>query len=201
MAQFRKPARLMLGVIAAGVTGTVALLGPAAPASASSVNWDAIAKCESGGRWHVNTGNGYYGGLQFSRGTWAGHGGTKYAGTADKATREQQIAVAEHVLRSQGIHAWPVCGAKAGSSTPHRTAAHKAGKAHRAHKAPRAHKAHRAHKAQAHGRVHIVRVGETLASIAEKHHIKGGWRTLFKLNRGVLGGNPHLIRPGQHLAL
>ncbi|GAB1691071.1 transglycosylase family protein [Krasilnikovia sp. M28-CT-15] len=195
MAQFRKPARLALGVIAAGVTGTVALLGPAAPASASSVNWDAIAQCESGGRWHINTGNGYYGGLQFSRRTWTGHGGAKYARTADKASRTQQIAVAERVLRTQGIGAWPVCGAKAGSTKHHRAAAHKARKTHRAHHA------HRAHKSRAGQRVHIVRAGETLASIAERHHIKGGWRTLFRLNRGVLGGNPHLIRPGQHLAL
>ncbi|BFU43954.1 transglycosylase family protein [Krasilnikovia sp. MM14-A1004] len=189
MAQFRKPTRLVLGAIAAGVTGTVALLGPAAPASASSVNWDAIAHCESGGRWHINTGNGYYGGLQFSRSTWAGHGGTKYARTADKASRAQQIAVAERVLRAQGIRAWPVCGAKAGSPKHHRAAAHKARTTHRAHDAHRA------------GRVHVVRAGETLASIAEQHHVKGGWRTLFRLNRGALHGNPNLIRPGQRLAL
>ena len=86
---------------------------PAAPppvAAASGRNWDAVAKCESGGNWSINTGNGYYGGLQFSAGTWNGHGGTAYAPRADLATREQQIAVAEKVLASQGKGAWPTCG-------------------------------------------------------------------------------------------
>ena len=72
-----------------------------------SVNWDAIAACESGGNWAINTGNGYYGGLQFSAGTWRANGGS---GSAHLASREEQIRVAENVLRSQGIRAWPVCG-------------------------------------------------------------------------------------------
>lgn len=72
-----------------------------------SVNWDAIAQCESGGNWSINTGNGYYGGLQFTAGTWRANGGS---GSAANASREEQIRVAENVLRSQGIRAWPVCG-------------------------------------------------------------------------------------------
>ena len=75
-----------------------------------SVNWDSVAACESGGNWSISTGNGYYGGLQFTPGTWAGYGGKEYAPNAHQATREQQIAVAEKVLRGQGIGAWPVCG-------------------------------------------------------------------------------------------
>ncbi|WP_158017564.1 transglycosylase family protein [Mycobacterium basiliense] len=79
---------------------------PPAP-EAYSVNWDAIAQCESGGNWSINTGNGYSGGLQFTSGTWHANGGS---GSAASASREEQIRVAENVLRSQGIGAWPVCG-------------------------------------------------------------------------------------------
>src|SRR3954467_8083316 len=116
MAQIRKHARIALGLTAAGVAGTAALLGPASAAQASSVNWDAVAQCESGGNWSINTGNGFYGGLQFTRGTWKAYGGTKYASTANKASRSEQIAIAEKVLHGQGIGAWPVCGKKGGSS-------------------------------------------------------------------------------------
>lgn len=78
---------------------------------AQRVNWDAVAQCESGGDWATNTGNGYHGGLQFHPQTWAGHGGGEFAPTADQATREEQIIVAERVLDTQGIGAWPTCGA------------------------------------------------------------------------------------------
>jgi len=76
-------------------------------ANADSVNWDAVAACESGGNWAINTGNGYYGGLQFTMGTWHSNGG---AGSPHAASREEQIRVAENVLQSQGIGAWPSCG-------------------------------------------------------------------------------------------
>ena len=76
--------------------------------------WDLVAQCESSGNWSTNTGNGYYGGLQFSRGTWQSYGGGAYAATADRATRSQQIAIAEKVLRAQGWKAWPTCSKKLG---------------------------------------------------------------------------------------
>lgn len=79
----------------------------AGTANADSVNWDAVAACESGGNWAINTGNGYYGGLQFSMGTWKSNGGS---GSPHNASREEQIRVAENVLQSQGIGAWPSCG-------------------------------------------------------------------------------------------
>jgi len=79
--------------------------------SGGGVNWNAIAACESGGNWGTSTGNGYYGGLQFSQGTWDANGGGQYASTAAGASRSQQIAVAQRVLANQGIGAWPVCGA------------------------------------------------------------------------------------------
>jgi resuscitation-promoting factor RpfC len=84
-------------------------------AHADTVNWDAIAQCEAGGNWSTNTGNGYYGGLQFSPATWASNGGI---GSPAHATREQQIRVAENVLATQGIGAWPKCGSAGGSMGP-----------------------------------------------------------------------------------
>jgi hypothetical protein len=68
--------------------------------------WDRIAKCEAGGNWHINTGNGYYGGLQFDSGTWLANGGGKFAARADQASREQQIAVANKVYASRGLQPW-----------------------------------------------------------------------------------------------
>ena len=83
----------------------------AAPASSGGAIWSAIAACESGGNWSANTGNGFYGGLQFTQQTWLGYGGGQYAPSANLATPSQQIAVAQRVLAGQGIGAWPVCGA------------------------------------------------------------------------------------------
>jgi len=82
-----------------------------APASSGGVNWNAIAACESGGNWSANTGNGFYGGLQFTQSTWQAYGGGQYAASASQASASQQMAVANRVLAGQGIGAWPVCGA------------------------------------------------------------------------------------------
>jgi hypothetical protein len=101
-------AAFAVGFISAFTTGI------ATNAHADSVNWDAIAQCESGGNWHINTGNGYYGGLQFSLSTWHANGGS---GNPANASRSEQIRVAENVLGSQGIEAWPVCGKQAYSSS------------------------------------------------------------------------------------
>jgi len=208
MAQIRKHARIALGIVAAGTAGTAALLGPAGAAQAkSSVNWDAVAQCESGGNWSINTGNGYYGGLQFSRGTWAANGGTKYASTANKASRSEQIAVAERVLHGQGIGAWPVCG-KRGGSTRHYTATHTSGShkvtTHRkssSSSSTRPHRTAQAANVVANGADYTVKSGDTLAKIAATHAVKGGWRALYQLNKSVIGGDPNLIFPGQKLAL
>ena len=88
-----------------------ASVSTAAPASSGGANWSAIAACESGGNWSANTGNGFYGGLQFTVQTWLGYGGGQYASSANQATQAQQVAVAERVLAGQGIGAWPTCGA------------------------------------------------------------------------------------------
>ena len=100
--------RNTLGLVAvAGAMAVAPIALGAGTANADSVNWDAVAQCESGGNWAIATGNGYYGGLQFSPGTWRANGG---AGMPNQASREEQIRVAENVLRTQGIGAWPVCG-------------------------------------------------------------------------------------------
>ncbi|AIY01801.1 Cell wall-binding protein [Arthrobacter sp. PAMC 25486] len=100
---------LAIGAIAGG---GLAVAGTGANA-ADGGTWDAIAQCESGGNWAINTGNGYSGGLQFSPSTWAAYGGT---GSPESASREQQIAVAENVQAGQGWGAWPSCAAQLGLS-------------------------------------------------------------------------------------
>jgi uncharacterized protein YabE (DUF348 family) len=84
--------------------------GATPPPNSSGLNWDAVAQCESGGNWSINTGNGFYGGLQFDYGTWLSNGGGAYAPRADLATREQQIAVANRLYAARGSSPWPVCG-------------------------------------------------------------------------------------------
>ncbi|QPL94750.1 LysM peptidoglycan-binding domain-containing protein [Streptomyces clavuligerus] len=109
----------------AGVTGAAVaapLAGASTATAATAAEWDKVAQCESGGNWSINTGNGYYGGLQFSTSTWAAYGGTAYAPTADKATKAQQIAIAEKTLAGQGKGAWPKCGVGL-SNTPYGSAA------------------------------------------------------------------------------
>ena len=98
-------------VVLTGAFAVVAMgmstLFAAGSAHADSMNWDAVAQCESGGNWHTATGNGYYGGLQFTMGTWRANGGS---GSPHQASREEQIRVANHVLQTQGLGAWPACG-------------------------------------------------------------------------------------------
>ncbi len=123
MARHAKPSTTSKTVAKVALTGAVlgggaALLGAGQASAATDGEWNQVAQCESGGNWHINTGNGYYGGLQFSASTWSGHGGSQYASTADQATREQQIVVAERVLASQGKGAWPVCGTGLSAATP-----------------------------------------------------------------------------------
>jgi uncharacterized protein YabE (DUF348 family) len=97
-------------VMKVGTKQPAANTGATPPANTSGRNWDAVAACESGGNWHINTGNGFYGGLQFDSGTWIGAGGGAYAQRADLATREQQIAIANKIADARGSSPWPVCG-------------------------------------------------------------------------------------------
>ncbi|MCZ4519755.1 transglycosylase family protein [Rhodococcus ruber] len=117
----RKPSTTGKTVAKVAVTG--AIMGTAGIAFTGTANaapdsdWDRLAQCEAGGNWGINTGNGFQGGLQFSPSTWNAHGGQQYAATANQASREQQIAVAEKVLDSQGWGAWPSCSSSLGLSS------------------------------------------------------------------------------------
>ncbi|MFI8349407.1 transglycosylase family protein [Streptomyces sp. NPDC085596] len=174
--------------------------------------WDRIAQCESGGNWHINTGNGYYGGLQFSAGTWRAYGGGAYAATADQASRSAQIAVASKVQQAQGWGAWPVCSGRAGASGSAPAAASATGtgtdkgsvtkKSSPARsapaKAPERPAATHADRG-AHRGGYTVREGDTLSTIAARHGVS--WQRVYDANRSVIGADPDLIVPGQRLAL
>jgi LysM repeat protein len=206
---------MLAAVALSGAAGAATLLGTGTSASAaSSVNWDAIAQCESSGNWQINTGNGYYGGLQFAQSTWAAYGGTPYAARADLATRDQQIAIAEKVLAGQGIGAWPVCGAQAGSSTSYpasttgaqsrsgsSTASAPGGSTSQVSESGSADGPQASTKSAESGSHYTVRSGDTLSAIAYEHHVGGGWHALYQENKQVVGGNPNLIVPGQQLTL
>ncbi|MGW0081276.1 transglycosylase family protein [Streptomyces sp. NPDC003393] len=209
----------LAGVASAAVAGPLMAAGNASAATASE--WDAVARCESGGNWSINTGNGFYGGLQFTNSTWAAFGGTAYAPRADLASKAQQIAVAEKVLAGQGKGAWPVCG-KGLSSTPYSGATAPAGSAAKS-TAPKS-TTTRSTEQQAADRSatrpapkktvttpagkkvekgdgeYKVVSGDTLSSIAAEHHVKGGWEKLFQLNKDIVE-DADLIFPGQQLHL
>jgi LysM repeat protein len=188
--------------------GLLAATGNAA--AADSGVWDRIAKCESGGNWHINTGNGYYGGLQFSAGTWRAYGGAAYASTADKASKAAQIAVASKVQRAQGWGAWPTCSARAGAygNAPASSGAASAGGSAVTKSAPKsAPSTSKPSKAPARPSGHTnrgssrgdytVRSGDTLSGIAARHGTT--WREIYAANRAVIGGDPDVIVPGQRL--
>ncbi|WP_309097362.1 transglycosylase family protein [Streptomyces sp.] len=175
--------------------GLLAATGNAA--AADSGVWDRIAQCESGGNWHINTGNGYYGGLQFAPATWRAYGGTAYAATADQASRSQQIAVATKVQRSQGWGAWPVCSARAGASGS-APAAGPVGTRSAPEKPAKAPARQTGHSDRGANRGdYTVRAGDTLSAVAARHGTT--WQRLFAANKAVIGGDPDVIVPGLRL--
>lgn len=173
----------------------IALAGTANAAPDSA--WDKLASCESGNRWNIATGNGYYGGLQFSPTTWVGFGGREFAPMAHQATREQQIAVAERVLAKQGWTAWPSCSSKMGlrglPAEPNKIRA----SAPIAAPVPAAATAVAITNA---GPTYTVVAGDTLSKIAATHNVAGGWQALFARNTDVLS-SPNVLRVGQVLKL
>jgi LysM repeat protein len=179
---------LRTGAVALGAAA-MGIGALAAPASAAEHDWSGVAQCESGGNWSINTGNGYYGGLQFSSQTWRGHGGGEFASRADLASPAQQIAVAERVLASQGPGAWPVCSRHLrGGTTP---------LAATPVRAPEPAAAPAASAPAATG-AYTVRPGDTLSTIAQAEGVEGGWQALWALNQDTVG-NPHVIAVGQQL--
>jgi len=197
--------RTIARVVVAGVAVSAPLAVAAGPASADSgVNWDAVAQCESGGNWHINTGNGYYGGLQFTQSTWRANGGS---GSPQNASRAEQIRVAENVLKTQGIGAWPVCGKRGGSahassngSSHHQSSS--SGQSHHRQKSttPKA----KATPKKAPVKVlngngdYTVVSGDTLSKIAGDLNVAGGWQKLYEKNKDIVQ-DPNLIFPGQKL--
>jgi LysM repeat protein len=193
-----QPAKIVARSTAGATALALPIVGMTTAHAATDEQWDNVAQCESGGNWHINTGNGYYGGLQFSQSTWSGYGGRAYAARADLASRGEQITIAEKVLHAQGWGAWPVCSKYAGPaqeehwSAPARTSTAAKSTARSGH-----HHRHVHHK-QARA-VYVVKPGDTLSAIAAKHHVKGGWRKLYRVNRTLIGKDPNLIHVGQHL--
>jgi LysM repeat protein len=180
--------------VAAGATvvGLSVLSTPAAQA-ATTHDWTGVAQCESGGDWDINTGNGYYGGLQFSQSTWAGYGGTGLAARADLATPAEQVQIAEKVLAGQGIGAWPTCGKRLTDGT---TPAAVGTAAPAPAPAPAPEKVAVTGDAATAGSYTVVR-GDTLAKIAAAHG--QSWHELYQLNVGVIGADPNVLVPGQVL--
>jgi len=196
-------ARNIARVAVAGIAVGTPLAIAATPAQAASVNWDAIAQCESGGNWSTNTGNGFYGGLQFTQSTWRAYGGT---GSPQNASREQQIAVAERVLQGQGIGAWPVCGKKSGSTASFKSTNTKGSTPKKPAAAPKKATPKKSTPAPAvsvpssnpNGDYTVV-AGDTLSGIAKKFDVAGGYQKLQELNSQYIS-NPNLILVGQKIA-
>ncbi|MFJ9624819.1 transglycosylase family protein [Streptomyces sp. NPDC101181] len=206
--------RASLTVTAGGAGLALPLITAASAGAATGEVWEKVAACESSGNWSVNTGNGYYGGLQFSGSTWAAFGGTQYAPRADLATRDQQIAVAERVLDGQGPGAWPTCSVRAGltrggdapDTTAQSAGSRPAQAAAPATAPPRQQPAARpAATTPTHvpGKrdAYTVASGDSLSTIASDQRVRGGWQGLYAANRTVIGGDPDLIFPGQRLRI
>ncbi|MEU3059786.1 transglycosylase family protein [Streptomyces subrutilus] len=209
--------RASLVVTAGGAGLALPLVGAGAAHGASVDTWNKVAACESTGNWQINTGNGYYGGLQFSQSTWRAFGGTAYAARADLATRDQQIAVAEKVLRGQGPQAWPQCGGSAGlsrsgpapagvpkapSAAPKQQAAQPHAQGGQGVKAPaQPSGAPRPAGTPVAANPYVVAAGDSLSAIATRQRVEGGWQALYETNRATVGGDPDLIFPGQRLTL
>ncbi|MFH8490493.1 transglycosylase family protein [Streptomyces longisporoflavus] len=225
----RRPSKATRVATLAGVTGVAVaapLMAAGQASAATNSEWDAVAQCESGGNWSINTGNGYTGGLQFSSSTWAAYGGTKYAPTADKASKAQQIEIGEKVLAGQGKGAWPSCGVGLSSasnegggaqeSAPQQTQEQPKSQPTPQTKQPQQKAAPKAEAPKTESKKTVetptgktvkkgdgeykVKKGDTLSKIAEAEKVKGGWHKVYKLNGDIID-NADMIYPGQQLHL
>ncbi|MFD9500316.1 transglycosylase family protein [Streptomyces sp. NPDC060035] len=220
----RRPSKAVRIATLAGVAGAavaVPLMGATGASAASVATWDAVAQCESGGNWSINTGNGYYGGLQFSQSSWAAAGGTQFAARADLASKAQQITAAEKLLDLQGPGAWACAGAGGltndgvdpGVDTGSAPSADKAAQPERKAEQPTTRSEKRTapkasktvttptgDKVKKGDGEYKVKAGDTLSTIADAKKVKGGWQKLFKLN-GDIVEDADLIFPGQQLHL
>ncbi|MER7795841.1 transglycosylase family protein [Microbacterium sp. NPDC096154] len=200
------------GLVAAGVLAAAAgMLIPSAANAADDSTWDALAQCESGGNWAIDTGNGYYGGLQFSQSTWEANGGS---GNPAAASREEQIRVAENVLATQGWGAWPSCSAQIGASgaaepraaapaeaqAPVASAPSGGGAAAQAPAAAPTEETYALPDVEPSDETYTVAAGDTLFEIAEAEGLETGWLGIFAVNQDTIS-DPDLIEVGQELVL
>ncbi|MBT1541025.1 transglycosylase family protein [Curtobacterium flaccumfaciens pv. flaccumfaciens] len=218
------------GLAFAGIAATGVGLAATPANAASGSTWDQLAQCESGGNWAINTGNGYYGGLQFNLGTWQANGG---AGNPASASREAQIAVAERVLASQGWGAWPACSAQLGLSgtsgaapaaaapapapapapaeqaapqpaapapAPAEQAAPQQAAPSTTESTPAATTPSKPAPVKTSGKTYTIASGDTLDTIATKLKIEGGWKQLWAANTSTID-DANLIYSGQELQL
>ncbi|MFB6813296.1 peptidoglycan DD-metalloendopeptidase family protein [Streptomyces sp. NPDC056347] len=199
--------RASLTVTVGGAGIALPLVAAVSAQAAPTDVWEKVAACESSGNWQMNNGNGHFGGLQFTRSTWAAYGGTVYAPRADLATRKQQTDIAEKVLDAQGPGAWPACSTEAGltrdgqapdiAPQSERTGQVRTG----APKAPRTSAPATPTTVPGKRESYTVARGDSLSAIAANKRLKGGWQHLYAQNREVVGDDPDLILPGQRLSL
>jgi nucleoid-associated protein YgaU len=220
--QMRKAA---VAVATVGAAAAAPLIGGGVAHADTSV-WDRVAQCESTNNWSISTGNGFYGGLQFTSSTWAAYGGTQYAPEANLASKAQQIAVAQRVLASQGPGAWPVCSVQAGLTSGNGGASSSAAASSESQAQTQTQSQPQAATQQAPshpaestpaqpdptpvqsvkslggsitGGNYVVELGDTLSKIANRAHVN--WHSLYSQNKKIVGSNPNLIFPGQKLSL
>ncbi|MHA6802186.1 transglycosylase family protein [Salinifilum ghardaiensis] len=198
----RKPSNSNRTVARVAVAGAVVATPMAIAAPANAADWDALAQCESSGDWSANTGNGYYGGLQFDPTTWSAYGGGEYAANAHQATREQQIEIAEKVLSAQGVNAWPGCTAKiswTSGTTDYSAETSTDSESSASSTQYQAEQTTESTGAAASGSgTYTVQNGDTLGEIGTKFGTD--FREIFEQNRDVLD-DPNLIFPGQQLSI
>ncbi|MFP8885940.1 transglycosylase family protein [Streptomyces mangrovi] len=197
---------------AAGAAIAVPVAGAPGASAASVDTWERVAQCESGGDWSINTGNGYYGGLQFAQSSWEAAGGTRYAPRADLATREQQIAVAERLLAMQGPRAWACAGkggltaggpaadvdpdgGRSGGGRTHSEPRNRSQSQEQSQRRSQPQEQSRPQGASESG--YTVESGDTLRAIAAAHGTT--WQQIYQDNADVIGDDPNLIFPGQQL--
>ena len=204
----RRPGRVgraALAVVAAGAPVVPAAL-LAAPAAHADTDWDALAQCESGGNWSINTGNGFGGGLQFTDSTWRAFGGS---GQPEDASRSEQIPVAERVKAEQGMNAWPTCSKKtgntdssantesdSGSSSSSDSESSDSSDSEGVRSSASTEKPAQPVAPAAPGAAHTVAAGETLSSIAAANGVS--WQSVAQRNALA---DPDSLSVGQQLAL
>jgi hypothetical protein len=239
-----KITKRVLGAGAAVALSAGIGLATASPAHADV--WDRVAACESSGNWGISTGNGFYGGLQFTQSTWNANGGS---GNPANASKSEQKRVAQNVLKSQGPGAWPVCGAKAGlsrsngGSNSYSSSSSNQGRSNYSYTSRSSNRSDYSsntssnsssngssnytsnytsnyaprhssgtysepapqyqlpkHAYKGNGEYVKIKSGDTLAKIAAKHDVKGGWLALWSINQKKIS-NPDLIMAGQKIEL